>query len=180
MEVECMAKKIICESCGTAFKFELAKDMDVCPVCGDSLNDEDMEVNSSDEDEGLMYCDDINIFDENPQNSFVRAYCTECGENNFFNLKFFDKCVAKQYVILKPDVILKCKNCDREHKPRKIIYKKKDYYEPPLTQCPLCGSLRLKKISGISKFATAAMLGAFAPFLYDSKTYECQNCGHLF
>ena len=37
------------------FKFELAKDMDVCPVCGDSLNDEDMEVNSSDEDEGLMY-----------------------------------------------------------------------------------------------------------------------------
>ncbi|MDE7207948.1 MAG: hypothetical protein K2N90_12475, partial [Lachnospiraceae bacterium] len=104
-----MAKKIICESCGTVFKFELAKDMDVCPVCGASLNDddEDMEEDSSDEDEGLMYFDILDIFDERPQNSNVRVYCTECGEFDLLDLELFDTFIAKQYVILKPDVILK-------------------------------------------------------------------------
>lgn len=175
-----MAKKIICKACGTAFQFELAKDMDICPVCGASLNDEDMETDSSGEDDELMYFDLLDIFDEAPQNNHLRAYCTECGENNFFDLELFDKLVDEQYVILKPDVILKCKKCGKEHKPRKILYKEKDYYAPPLPRCPICNSVMLKKISTASKFAASAMLGAFAVPLYNSKTYECKNCGYRF
>lgn len=32
--------KIVCEDCGTEFKFEVAKDFDTCPVCGASLTDD--------------------------------------------------------------------------------------------------------------------------------------------
>ena len=33
-------KKIVCESCGTIFPFEKAKDFTVCPVCNASFDDE--------------------------------------------------------------------------------------------------------------------------------------------
>lgn len=41
-----MGKKIICESCGTIFPFEKAKDFTVCPVCNASFDDRE-EANAS-------------------------------------------------------------------------------------------------------------------------------------
>ena len=32
--------KIVCEKCGTEFKFEIAKNFESCPVCGASFSDE--------------------------------------------------------------------------------------------------------------------------------------------
>lgn len=40
--------KIVCEECGTEFKYEVAKDFECCPVCGASMMDEG--DNSSDHD----------------------------------------------------------------------------------------------------------------------------------
>lgn len=39
-----MGKKIVCESCGTIFPFEKAKDFTVCPVCNASFDDEENET----------------------------------------------------------------------------------------------------------------------------------------
>lgn len=33
--------KIVCEKCGTEYKYEVAKDMKNCPVCGASMMDDD-------------------------------------------------------------------------------------------------------------------------------------------
>lgn len=35
-----MGRKIVCESCGTEFKFEIAKDFEKCPVCGAAFEDD--------------------------------------------------------------------------------------------------------------------------------------------
>lgn len=35
--------KIVCEKCGTEFKFEIAKDFECCPVCGASFSDETID-----------------------------------------------------------------------------------------------------------------------------------------
>ena len=35
-----MGRKIVCESCGTEFKFEVAKDFEKCPVCGVTFDNE--------------------------------------------------------------------------------------------------------------------------------------------
>lgn len=52
-----MGKKIICESCGTIFPFEKAKDFTVCPVCNASFDDRE-ETDASVHDDTLKTKDE--------------------------------------------------------------------------------------------------------------------------
>lgn len=178
--------KVVCDSCGTTFKYEVVKNMKNCPVCGKLLWDEEGESKgntdaSSDIEEpyeGLMYFYKI-ATTEYPELNGVCAYCGECQAFNTLELDKFDELVDKEYVILKEDVIVICKGCGKEHKPRKILYKKKERDAPLLPRCPVCNSLMLKQIKTGSKFLAAAVIGAFA-LPYNGKTFECQNCGYKF
>lgn len=174
--------KVVCEKCGTEYKFEIAKNFECCPVCGASFSDDtnsDFDNEITVQDDGLMYFDQIMIFERKPEYNNVRVYCGECGESNVQETNKFEKLVDKKYVILKPDVVLKCEGCGKEHKPRKILYKRKDHYAPPLPRCPVCNSAMLKKITAGSKFLAAATVGMFA-LPYNSKTFECKDCGYRF
>ncbi len=178
--------KIVCEACGSSFPLERAKDMN-CPVCGAALWDEEIESVDSEAVESkadelensLMYFDEIVEYKDAPEYSHVSVYCGECKEFNSLELDRFDKLADKEYVIIKSDVTLVCRGCGKEHKPRKILYKRKDHYAPPLPRCPVCNSAMLKKITTGSKFLAAATLGAFA-LPYNSKTFECKDCGYRF
>ena len=179
-----MAKKIICESCGTIFEYKIAKDFEVCPVCKASFDDDTEESIELDEDadelkNAVMYFDQIMIFENEPEYSNVNAYCKECGYNNSLDLNKFDELVDKDHVTLKKDVVVKCRGCGREHRPRKIMYKRKDQYAPRLPRCPVCNSAMLKKITAGNKLVAAATLGSFA-IPYTNKTFECKDCGHRF
>lgn len=179
--------KVTCESCGSSFPLDRVKDMKVCPVCGESLWDEeiendgnvDVESNADEAENGLMYFDEIMTFKNEPEYNHVCVYCGECGKDNSLELDKFDKLVDKEYVILKNNITVICRGCGKEHKPRKILYKRKDHYAPPLPHCPVCNSVMLKKITTGSKFLAAATIGAFA-LPYNSKTFECKDCGYRF
>lgn len=174
--------KVICESCGTSYKYEAVKDMELCPVCGKNLWDDvdNNTVENADElENGLMYFDQIMIFERKPEYNHVCVYCGECAKDNSLEIDKFDKLVDKEYVILKENIIVTCRGCGKEHKPRKILYKMKDHYAPPLPRCPVCNSAMLKKIKTSSKFLAAATAGVFA-LPYNSKTYECKDCGYRF
>ena len=180
--------KVTCESCGSSFPLERVKNMQNCPVCGESLWDEeiesigsgDVESKADESEESLMYFDEIaTSYKEHPEYNGVCAYCGECGEFNTLSLDKFDKLIDKEYVILKKDVSVICRGCGKEHKPRIILYKKKDNYAPPLKRCPVCNSAMLKKITTGSKFLAAATVGIFA-LPYNSKTFECKDCGYRF
>ena len=176
--------KVTCESCGSSFPLERVKDMQNCPVCGEVLWDEDIdsgdvESNVDESEDGLMYFDQIMIFERKPENSGVLTYCSECEQMDSLDLDLFEKLVDKEYVILKKDVTVNCRGCGKEHKPRKILYKRKDHYAPPLPHCPACNSVMLKKITAKSKFFAAATVGMFA-LPYNSKTFECKDCGYRF
>lgn len=182
-----MAKKIICESCGTIFPFYRVKDMERCPVCNTSFDEEDddgigngnvAQVEMDESEDGVMYFDEIMIFENEPEYNHVCVYCGECGKDNSLEVDKFDKLIDKEYVILKKGVTVKC-SCGKEHKPRKIRYKLKDHYVSVLKHCPVCNSVMVKKIKTSSKFLAAAALGAFA-MPYNSKTFECQDCGYRF
>ncbi len=176
-----MGRKIVCESCGTEYKFEVAKNFEKCPVCGASFDDEDNgdSLDAVEAEAGLMYFDEIVEYKDDPEYSHVSIYCGECKEFNSLELDKFDKLMNKEYVVLKKDVVLSCRGCGKEHKPRKILYKRKDNYAPPLPRCPVCNSAMLKKIKTSSKFLAAAAIGAFA-LPYNSKTFECKDCGYRF
>lgn len=175
--------KVVCENCGTSYKYEVVKDMVTCPVCGEDLwnTEENDDVGHSsvqeEPEDNLMYFDNIVEYKDDPEFSYVTIYCGECKEFNSLNPDKFDKLVDKEYVILKPDVLLKCRGCGKEHKPRKILYKERERYVRP--RCPACNSSMLKKISAGSKILAAATLGAFA-YPHNSKTFECMNCGYRF
>lgn len=47
--------KIICEKCGTEFKFEIAKDFECCPVCGASFSDDGDNSNVKKEKQTFYY-----------------------------------------------------------------------------------------------------------------------------
>lgn len=179
--------KIVCEACGSSFPMERVKDMKNCPVCGaalweeeiESVDSETVESKADEAESGLMYFDEIVEYNDDPEYSHVTVYCGECKEFNSMELDKFSKLVDKEYVILKPDVTVVCRGCGKEHKPRKILYKRKDHYAPPLPRCPLCNSAMLKKITTGSKLLAAAALGTFA-LPYNSKTFECKDCGYRF
>lgn len=176
-------KKIVCEKCGTEFKFEIAKNFECCPVCGASFSDDgnsDLDNELIVQDDGLMYFDEIiESYNECPELNGVRAYCGGCGKSNSLELDKFEKLVDKEYVILKDNITITCRGCGKEHRPRKILYKRKEHYAPPLPRCPVCNSAMLKKITTGSKFLAAATVGMFA-LPYNSKTFECKDCGYRF
>lgn len=185
-----MGKKVICETCGTIFKEEIVQDAVTCPVCGASFDDDEKEairINTENDTQteidetadNLMYFDEIMIFKEKPEYNNVNAYCTKCGADNSLELENFDELIDKDHVTLKKEITVKCQGCGLEHKPRKILYRPKDHYAPPRPRCPICNSAMLKKITIGSKFLAAATLGSFA-LPYNSKTYECKNCGYRF
>ncbi len=175
--------KITCEKCGTVFEYKVAKDFESCPVCGSSFDDKDTDNGDSlqedDSGDAVMYFDEIMIFENEPEYNSVRVYCGECGEGNAQEIKVFEELVDKNYVTLKEGIIVKCKKCGKEHTARKILYKKKEHYAPPLPRCPVCNSAMLKKITKGSKIMAAATLGTFA-LPYNSKTFECKDCGYRF
>ena len=179
--------KVVCEGCGSSFPLERVKDMQNCPVCGKPLWDDTDEVDNvdvvADKDEaedGLMYFDEIaTSYKEHPEYNGVEVYCKECNTIDSLDLELFDKLIDGEYVILKRDITVTCRGCGKEHKPRKILYKRKENYAPRLPRCPVCNSAMLKKIKTSSKILAAATLGTFA-LPYNSKTYECQNCNYRF
>lgn len=178
--------KITCGGCGTVFEYKVAKDFESCPVCGASFDDEEDNVGDradSKEDnagDAVMYFDEIaTSYKERPEYNGVCAYCGECKGSNHLAFEKIDKIVDRKYVILKDGITVKCKKCGKEHTARKILYKKKDHYAPPLPRCPICNSAMLKKITKGSKIMAAATLGTFA-LPYNSKTFECKDCGYRF
>lgn len=178
--------KVVCEKCESVFKAEVVKGTSRCPVCGASFdfgetegNEVDTQVKSGKLDEGLMYFDEIMIFNDKPKLSGVEAYCSSCGAGNSLELDLFDELVDKDHVTLKENILVKCRGCGKEHKSRKIMYKRKDHYAPSLPRCPICNSAMLKKITKGSKFLAAATIGTFA-LPYNGKTFECKDCGYRF
>lgn len=172
--------KVVCEKCESSFKFEAVKDMKCCPVCGEAFDLGDAEIENDLQEESLMYFDEIvTKYRECPELNGIRAYCGECEKSNSLDLDLFKKLVDGKYVLLKEGVTVTCRGCGKEHTARKIPYKKKDHYAPPLPHCPACNSVMLKKIKTSSKFLAAATIGTFA-LPYNSKTFECKNCGYRF
>ena len=181
-----MGKKIICESCGTIFPFEKVKDMSVCPVCNASFDDEadteyvdNEDVVQDETDEGSLYFENIVYNKTNPEWSKIRLYCGECGDDIIEDLNIFDEIVDKDYVLSNEIITIKCENCGKEHKQKKVLYKERAPYKPPLPRCPVCNSIMLNKIKASSKILAAAFGGMYA-LPYNSKTYECMNCGYRF
>lgn len=189
-----MGKKIVCESCGTIFPFEKAKNFTVCPVCNASFDDGDVEDSAHDEVDRMdlehpdmyFYSIDDEEDEENEELRDVWCQCTTCREVNTISCNQFDF-FKKKYVKLKDDIEICCKGCGKQitnpiipKRPdgwRELNMWEKDYDSLP--KCPICHSVKIHKISMANKAASALTFGVFAVG-HVSKTYKCDVCGSKF
>ena len=167
---------IVCKSCKTIFKGEIAKDFTTCPVCGAVINHFDMEDKQLQKE--LEEADKSILHFSKITETYVVIECSNCNRQTLSPLKDFEE-LEGTYVKIKPNAVVYCQVCKYEQKGRYITFgevKMKDSIGP---RCPKCNSLVLHKISLFSKFVAAGALGSDA-IPYNSCTYECVNCGHRF
>ncbi len=190
-----MGKKIVCESCGTIFPFERAKNFTVCPVCNASfVDEEDIEDSTHEEKEEIdlehpdMYFYSIDSEDRYEDKSWRRIWC-ECISCRYANSILYSNfsIINSEYVKLKDDVEICCKGCGKQvtnpiipKRPdgwRELNMWKKDYDNLP--KCPICHSVKIHKISMTNKAISALTFGVLAAG-HVSKTYKCDVCGSKF
>lgn len=196
--------KVVCEKCESSFKYEVAKSMRCCPVCGEPFEMEDGDV-----DEPLSFGEGIELgendsFEEDKIDFWwysirepgtldesdtggVGITCTDCG-----HLSGTSYPIAKidSFLLLDPRGYAKCSNCKKELKnhilskrptswvdPRKREMWVTDWKNQP--KCPVCSSTNIHKISLTNKAASTIAFGVLAAG-HVSKTYKCDTCGAKF
>lgn len=175
--------KVICESCESVFKSEVIKNMNCCPVCGTSFDDETETENDNLSEElknankSMMHVNQVH-FQDSQMEGFIRIQCKNCLDFLYIDIEDAE-IINENYIKLKDMNKVECEKCGYKHTNFYLTYCETISQAPPLPRCPLCNSAMLKKITIGSKFIAAATLGTFA-LPYNSKTFECKDCGYRF
>lgn len=196
--------KIVCEKCGTEYKYEVAKDMKNCPVCGASMMDDDFSHEESPSFGDGIELGENDSFDEEKierwwysisepgkygvtDTGMVGTTCTKC---NYLSVAPYPIAKYGDYLLIDARYTGKCGGCGNIMKnhilskrpadwvvPRQREMWAKDYSNIP--KCPICNSTKIHKISMTNKAASALTFGIFAAG-HVSKTYKCDICGSKF
>ena len=180
--------KIVCEKCKTEYTFEVGKDLENCPVCGEpfeSISSDNEEVDMEEFEHPDLYFYAIDSEDKYEDKGLrdVWCQCTSCREVNTISYNNFD-IVKPGYLRLKNDSKLECEGCGKLFT-NTIVPKRPDGWErvksvgegiENIPKCPICSSTKIQKISMTNKAASALTFGIFAVG-HVSKTYKCNICG---
>lgn len=153
-----MGRKIICESCGTIFKEELLGNLQVCPVCGESLSD-------ASEEELITWCY-YGYFDEKG-NKMEGGSLTD-KQIDFE--KYEDIYLIKEFKAPPRDADGKCEAAKAEL--RKYIPDAFPEKKAPFLgiRCPRCGSTEIQLVA--KRFS---ILTGIATNQYDRMCVYCKK-----
>ena len=196
--------KVVCESCGTSFLYNVVKDMEICPVCGKPLwSQEDKDVISHDE--KPSFGEDVELgendsFDEDKIDFWwyeidepnvdrsvkgrVYTNCAKCG--HFVGSVPYPVARIKDYLLIDSRISDKCDYCGNELKNHIISKRPESWVDPRkrdmwvkdyenIPKCPTCSSTKIRKISATSKAASVAMWGVLSRKVH--KQWHCDTCG---
>ncbi len=193
-----MGKKIVCESCGTIFPFEKAKDMTECPVCGAAFDEEEptqkeplsfgegIELgpyDSFDEDKIDFWwysIDEPGILGANHP-GMTYTMCAKCKKS--FSLATYPLARIENYVFIGSENYDTCRQCGNELKNHILSKRPEDWVDTrPLVRttenipkCPTCSSTNIRKLSATSKLVDVAVWGVLSRKAH--KQWHCDNCG---
>lgn len=199
--------KVVCESCETSFKYEVAKDLKNCPVCGKPLWESTVEDNKE---EVLSFGEGVELgendsFDEDKidfwwydirepgeiwegitfKNGKISTYCAKCG--HLVGSAPYPIARNGNYLLISPRFTDKCSHCGNELKNHILLKRPESWVDPRkrtgdyenIPKCPICLSTDIKKISLTNKAASALAFGVLSAG-HVSKTYKCNSCGAKF
>lgn len=176
--------KTVCKSCNTSFLYEVIKELKTCPVCGKALWNKENKAEKNDlsdelekADKSMMHVTDVHHQDSQME-GFIEIQCKKCLD--FLLLDIEDAEIIKEnYIKLKHGSNVECEECGYRHTSQYLTYHETISTAPSLPRCPVCNSAMLKKITAGNKFLAAATIGMYA-LPYNSKTFECKDCGYRF
>lgn len=196
--------KVVCESCGTSFLYDVVKDLQKCPVCGQALwNEEDGTENSVKQEpsfgEGIELGEN-DSFDEDKidywwysirepgtlgetDRGSVNTTCSKC---NRLSSAPYPIAKGAEYLLIDARYRGRCGGCGNEMKNHILSKRPDDWVDPRKTdmwtkdyenlpKCPTCSSTNIKKISATSKVASVAMWGVLSRKVH--KQWHCNICG---
>ncbi len=182
--------KVVCERCGSSFKYEAVKGMERCPVCGEpfedaSSNNEETDAESFAHPDLYYYeIDEVGVRENNLR--YIWCQCTSCRKVNTILYDKFD-IIKPKYLQLKKNLDITCKGCGKLFT-NTIVPTRPDGWrelnqweieQKNIPKCPICSSTKIHKISMTNKAASALTFGIFAAG-HVSKTYKCDICGSKF
>lgn len=197
-EVFTMGKKIVCESCGTIFPFEKAKDMTECPVCGAAFDEEEPKqerplsfgdgvelgpYDSFDEDKIDFWWYNISEPGAHGEKDRGHTYttCTKCKQ--LVGAAPYPIARTQDYLLIGSKYRGRCGHCGNELKNHILSKRPANWVDTrPLTResdntprCPTCSSTNIRKLSATSKLVDVAVWGVLSRKAH--KQWHCDNCG---
>ncbi len=202
--------KVVCESCGTSFKYEIVKDLKNCPVCGKPLWESAAEDG---EEEVLSFGEGVELgendsFDEDKidfwwysirepgevwegitfKDGKVSTNCAKCGY--LVGSAPYPIARTGDYLLIDARYHDKCSHCGNEMK-NHILSKrpeswvdprKRDMWVKDYENIPKCPICSSTDIKKISLTNKAASALTFGVLSagHVSKTYKCNTCGAKF
>ncbi len=196
-----MGKKIVCESCGTIFPFEKAKDMTECPVCGAAFDEEEPK-----QEKPLSFGDGVELgpydsFDEDKidfwwyeidepgtfgatDSGSTYTTCAKC--NWLVGSATYPIARTEDYVLISSKYHSRCRHCGNELKNHILSKRPEDWVNPKkqiisfnepknTPKCPTCSSTNIRKLSATSKLVDVAVWGVLSRKAH--KQWHCDNCG---
>ena len=200
-EVFTMGKKIVCESCGTIFPFEKAKDMTECPVCGAAFDEEEPKqekplsfgegvelgpYDSFDEDKIDFWWESIHepgVYGET-DNGYTNLICTQC--KRVVGCTRYPIAKSGDYVLIDSKQNKTCKYCENIMKNHILLKRPEEWVasrrktsavnvSENTPKCPTCSSTNIRKLSATSKLVDVAVWGVLSRKAH--KQWHCDNCG---
>ena len=149
--------KVVCESCGTSFLYNVVKDMEICPVCGKPLWEDSAEetekVDNFSQNKVLSFGDGVELgendsFDEDKIDFWwyeiiepgdvwesitftdgdVSANCAKCG--HFVGSVPYPVAKTKDYLLIDSRFKSKCGHCGNELKNHILSKRPADWADP--------------------------------------------------
>lgn len=201
--------KVVCETCGSSFPFNIAKNFTECPVCHASFDVETENEERASDNELLSFGEGVELgefdsFDEDKIDfwwysidepnidrtvrGIVSTNCAKCG--HFAGCMPYPISRVGDYLLIDSRFHDKCSHCGNELKNHILSKRPASWVDPRKREmwvtdwknqpkCPVCSSTNIHKISLTNKAASTIAFGVLAAG-HVSKTYKCDTCGAKF
>lgn len=202
--------KVVCETCGSSFPFNIAKNFTECPVCHASFDVGAEDEERVSDNEQLSFGNDVHLgendsFDEDKiefwwyeirepgtidesDRGSVTKICVQCG--HLAGNAPYPVARTKDYILMDLRYHGRCCHCGYEMKNHVLSKRPESWVDPRKRDMwvtnwknqPKCPVCSSTNIHKISLTNKAASTIAFGVLAagYVSKTYKCDTCGAKF
>ena len=125
---------------------------------------------------------DKSYFDENSNAVEVDLICNRCGSTLILKNMTLFRNIQSDYCVSQKKIVCECGNVAEPgfiERKKNVTLKQatqiNNNHQCNIPRCPTCGSINIKKITGLSKVGSVALWGVLSRKVH--KQWHCNTCG---